>query len=97
MTLGAAVGGVPPTVPLFTLAPSLQMKLTPMLLIMFAARYLRFAACCALGSLQWHPVDGTTTWSAAIYNAVGRQIGGQPSVRDYASIVANTTRNASVQ
>jgi membrane protein YqaA with SNARE-associated domain len=38
MTLGAATIGLPPTVPLFTIAASLHMRLSHMLLIVFAAR-----------------------------------------------------------
>jgi membrane protein YqaA with SNARE-associated domain len=72
ITLGAAVGGFPPTVPLFTLGPSLQMKLLPMLLIMFAFRYLRFAACCLLGSVELHPTDGSSPWNASFLGAYFR-------------------------
>lgn len=53
MTCGAAAVGVPPTVPLFTLAPSFHMRLTPMLCVVFMARFLRFAGICALGGLHW--------------------------------------------
>ena len=49
MTFGAAAVGVPPTVPLFALAPSLHMRLLPMLVVVFSARFVRFASCCVLG------------------------------------------------
>ena len=51
MTVGGAAIGVPPTVPLFTLAPSLHMRLVPMLMIVFSVRFLRFASICYLGGM----------------------------------------------
>ena len=48
MTLGAGAIGMPPTVPFFILAPSLNMRLAPMLAVVFPFRFLRFAACCAI-------------------------------------------------
>ena len=38
LTFGAAAFGLPPTVPFFTLAPSLHMRLSRMLFIVFALR-----------------------------------------------------------
>ena len=70
MTVGAAVGGVPPTVPLFTLAPTFQMRLTPMLLIVFSFRFIRFAACCFLGSLQWGASEDSRHWWVVLYEAL---------------------------
>ena len=108
MTIGAAVGGVPPTVPLFTLAPSFQMRLTPMLLIVFAFRYVRFASCCFLGSLQWGPgspgqpnASSTAPWTAAMYTAmIHRGDGSQrwkPATRELAALnnVSRLLHNAS--
>ena len=72
MTLGAAVGGLPPTVPLFTLAPSLQMRLMPMLAIVFIFRFIRFASCCFIGSLPSVSAAAIsrTQWISALYEAV---------------------------
>ena len=67
MAVGAGIAGLPPTVPLFTLGPSLQMKLPPMLIIVFAFRVLRFASCCFLGSIGAE--DGKRWW-AALYSAI---------------------------
>ncbi len=69
MTVGAGIAGVPPTVPLFTLAPSFQMKLVPMLAIVFAFRFLRFASCCFLGSIG---MEGGKRWWAALYTAMAQ-------------------------
>ena len=67
MAVGAGIAGLPPTVPLFTLGPSLQMKLPPMLIIVFAFRVLRFASCCFLGSIGAE--DGKRWW-AALYTVI---------------------------
>ena len=97
MTVGAAVGGVPPTVPLFTLAPTFQMRLAPMLLIVFAFRFVRFASCCFLGSLQWGAgADGTTKrWWVALYEALWHsaewRAQSQPEATRFVTPLANST------
>ena len=48
ITAGAGAIGLPPTVPLFILAPSLNMHLVPMLGIVFPFRFVRFFVVCAL-------------------------------------------------
>ena len=58
MTMSAAAIGVPPTVPLFTLAPSLHMRLPPMLCLVFLFRFVRFSVICGLASL--HSAMSTT-------------------------------------
>lgn len=48
-TLSATAIGVPPTIVLFTLAPSFRLSLPPMIIIVFAGRVLRFSILCAVG------------------------------------------------
>ena len=50
MTFGASLAGVPPTVPLFTLASSMCLRLRTMLMIFFPIRTVRFTACGIIGS-----------------------------------------------
>jgi membrane protein YqaA with SNARE-associated domain len=84
LVCGAALVGVPPTVPLFTLAPSLNMRLAPMLLLMFPLRCLRFAIICALGSI---PIS--SMFSLAGLPAGFHPLTWQPAASDsYAAAVA---------
>jgi membrane protein YqaA with SNARE-associated domain len=64
MTTTAGVVGFPPTVPLFTLAPSLHMRLLPMITIVFLARFVRFAAICRLGGLPFGAVAAAAASSS---------------------------------
>ena len=65
MTLTAAIAGVPPTVPLFTIAPTFHMRLPRMLAVFFVARFLRFALITAFAS--W--TGGSSTWPTMLYHA----------------------------
>jgi len=77
---GAAACGVPPTVPLFILAPSLQIRLVQMLVIVFTMRFLRFAGCCYLGSLRWGQASHSGSTAAMLYEAFMNQMDPIPAV-----------------
>jgi len=66
-TVGATLVGIPPTIPLFTLASSIGMRLPPMLLIAFPGRFARFALICFLASAATHWGEGAAQSSAPLW------------------------------
>jgi membrane protein YqaA with SNARE-associated domain len=93
LAVGAGVAGFPPTVPLFTLAPSLQMRLPPMLFVVFLARYVRFAGCCLLGSWSRQP-GGATSWAVATFGSLSSRWAA--AATSYAAAPLNGTLGAAL-
>ena len=62
LTVSAAAIGVPPTVPLFTMAPSFHMRLLPMLCVVYIFRFVRFSAICAFASLHLQATPSPEKW-----------------------------------